>query len=136
MVRDYWLIGPQQFRANPNRASCKPIVNNALQLIQAQSGTRRPRFCSFHRRRWASSTRFTKVIPWRIQLILGHQGINNRPCPPNSLVAHVDGFWCRHPGGANFLLGDGSVRQVNNTINPRAWVAMGTLSGGEVVSMD
>ena len=72
-------------------------------------------------------------------LILGHTGILDPldpPHTPNSPVAHVDDFWSRHPGGANFLLGDGSVRQVNNTISPRAWVAMGTRTGGEVVSMD
>jgi prepilin-type processing-associated H-X9-DG protein len=69
-------------------------------------------------------------------LILGHTGEydpNDPPHTPNSPIAHVDDFWSRHTGGANFLLGDGSVRQINNTISPKTWVAMGTRAGGEIV---
>ena len=51
-------------------------------------------------------------------------------------AAAMDDFLSRHPGGANFLLGDGSVRQINNTISPKAWVALGTRAGGEVVSAE
>lgn len=80
----------------------------------------------------------TEVEPSQ-PLILGHTGIFDPfdpPHTPNSPHAHVDDFWSRHPGGANFLLGDGSVRQINNTISPKAWVALGTRAGGEVVSLD
>ncbi len=69
-------------------------------------------------------------------LILGHTGEFDPfdpPHTPNSPIAHVDDFWSRHTGGANFLLGDGSVRQINNTISPKTWVAMGTRAGGEIV---
>ncbi len=41
-----------------------------------------------------------------------------------------------HPGGVNALLGDGSVRFIKGTINGMAWRALGTVSGGEVVSSD
>jgi prepilin-type N-terminal cleavage/methylation domain-containing protein/prepilin-type processing-associated H-X9-DG protein len=41
-----------------------------------------------------------------------------------------------HPGGVNSLFGDGSVRFVKNTVNQVAWWAIGTRSGGEVVSAD
>jgi prepilin-type N-terminal cleavage/methylation domain-containing protein/prepilin-type processing-associated H-X9-DG protein len=36
-----------------------------------------------------------------------------------------------HPGGVNVLLGDGSVNFVQNSIDPRLWVALGTRNGGE-----
>jgi prepilin-type N-terminal cleavage/methylation domain-containing protein/prepilin-type processing-associated H-X9-DG protein len=39
-----------------------------------------------------------------------------------------------HPGGANLLLADGSVRFVRNTIGLPAWRALGTRDGGEVIS--
>ncbi|QDV37650.1 DUF1559 domain-containing protein [Tautonia plasticadhaerens] len=41
-----------------------------------------------------------------------------------------------HPGGANFLFGDGSVRFIKSTINMRTYWALGSKAGGEVVSAD
>lgn len=41
-----------------------------------------------------------------------------------------------HPGGANFLFGDGSVRFVKSTINIRTYWALGSRAGGEVISAD
>jgi prepilin-type processing-associated H-X9-DG protein len=41
-----------------------------------------------------------------------------------------------HPGGVNALFGDGSVRFIKTTIDWRAWRALGTIGGGEVVSAD
>jgi prepilin-type N-terminal cleavage/methylation domain-containing protein/prepilin-type processing-associated H-X9-DG protein len=38
----------------------------------------------------------------------------------------------RHTGGANLLLGDGSVRFVRDAVDAAAWRAVGTRSGGEV----
>jgi prepilin-type N-terminal cleavage/methylation domain-containing protein/prepilin-type processing-associated H-X9-DG protein len=41
-----------------------------------------------------------------------------------------------HPGGVNALFGDGSARFVKSTINGLTWRAVGSISGGEVVSGD
>jgi prepilin-type N-terminal cleavage/methylation domain-containing protein/prepilin-type processing-associated H-X9-DG protein len=41
-----------------------------------------------------------------------------------------------HSGGVNVVMLDGSVRFVKNSINPQAWRAIATYSGGEVVSAD
>jgi prepilin-type N-terminal cleavage/methylation domain-containing protein/prepilin-type processing-associated H-X9-DG protein len=66
-------------------------------------------------------------------LILGHTGddADLPPHTPNSAPCHVDDFWSWHPQGANFLMVDGSVRLINDTINPRVWWALGTRAGGE-----
>jgi prepilin-type N-terminal cleavage/methylation domain-containing protein/prepilin-type processing-associated H-X9-DG protein len=42
----------------------------------------------------------------------------------------------RHSGGANLMMGDGSVRFVKNAVALPTWRAIGTRSGGEVVSSD
>src|SRR5438477_150679 len=70
-------------------------------------------------------------------LVLGHTGDASDvpPHTPNSPVNHVDDFWSRHIQGVNFLFVDGSVRSINNNINPTTWWAIGTRSGGEVVQL-
>jgi prepilin-type processing-associated H-X9-DG protein len=42
----------------------------------------------------------------------------------------------KHPGGANMLFGDGSVKFLKNTINLATYCALGSRAGGEVVSAD
>jgi prepilin-type N-terminal cleavage/methylation domain-containing protein/prepilin-type processing-associated H-X9-DG protein len=46
------------------------------------------------------------------------------------------GFKSYHPGGANFLMGDGTVRFIKQSINPRMYNALGTRARGEVISAD
>jgi prepilin-type processing-associated H-X9-DG protein len=41
-----------------------------------------------------------------------------------------------HPGGANTLMGDGSVRFVKSTIDGMVWRELGTVAGGELISSD
>jgi prepilin-type N-terminal cleavage/methylation domain-containing protein/prepilin-type processing-associated H-X9-DG protein len=54
---------------------------------------------------------------------------------PNSdfPIFDPDTFYSFHPSGANFLLGDGSVRFISSRVNPTTYQALGTIAGGEVL---
>jgi prepilin-type N-terminal cleavage/methylation domain-containing protein/prepilin-type processing-associated H-X9-DG protein len=56
--------------------------------------------------------------------------------PPNSPLGHTDEMYSLHPGGANVLLGDGSVRFIKQSINLLTWQALSSRSGAEVISAD
>jgi len=67
----------------------------------------------------------------------------NFPKPVNSRftdgspewAAYEVSFGSRHPAGAQFCLGDGSVRFVAESIDQVIYSAMGTRSGGESVQL-
>jgi len=86
---------------------------------------------------------------------LGERGYTlfNAIVPPNSTQYPwaLCGFTCvgcspegsnfanassNHPGGSNFMMGDGSVKFIKSTISMNTYWSLGTRSGGEVVSSD
>lgn len=52
---------------------------------------------------------------------------------PNDPAGHFDDFSSLHIGGAQFCLGDGSVRFVSENIDQGIYHAVATIQGGEVV---
>ena len=54
--------------------------------------------------------------------------------PINLAVGARDAFSSRHPGGAFFALGDGSVQFLNENINGAVFDALGTRDGGEIAN--
>ena len=68
--------------------------------------------------------------------ILGPAGLEDGPRTINNPEAHVEDYWSRHPGGANMLFGDGSVRFLKSTINPIPWRALATRNLGEIIGAD
>lgn len=53
--------------------------------------------------------------------------------PPNDPSAHFDDFSSHHTGGAQFCLGDGSVRFISENIDRGVYQSLATIQGGEVV---
>jgi prepilin-type N-terminal cleavage/methylation domain-containing protein len=53
--------------------------------------------------------------------------------PPNDPLMHFDDFSSQHTGGAQFVLGDGSVRFISANIDGNVYRAIATIAGGETV---
>jgi prepilin-type N-terminal cleavage/methylation domain-containing protein/prepilin-type processing-associated H-X9-DG protein len=68
--------------------------------------------------------------------VMGPAGLEDGPRTINNPEAHVEDYWSRHPGGANFLFGDGSVHFLKSSIGTAPWRALATKSGSEVISGD
>lgn len=65
-------------------------------------------------------------------LVLTNTGAADDRRVPNSALDHVEDSNSEHPNGVNFLFCDGSVRLINDEIDPRIWEAIGTRAGGEI----
>ena len=52
--------------------------------------------------------------------------------PPNDPHAHFDDFSSNHTGGAQFTMGDGSVRFISASISEVVYSGLATISGGEI----
>jgi len=50
--------------------------------------------------------------------------------------SHIVNATSYHPGGCNVLFADGSVKFIKSSVDYRAWWALGTIAGGEIVSSD
>lgn len=70
-------------------------------------------------------------------------GAHGGPCPyedpvvihpPNSPFGHSDQMQSLHPGGANVLMGDGSVRFYADDHRLNLWAALVSRNGGEAIS--
>ena len=68
-------------------------------------------------------------------LVLSHTGEGHGPNAPSGL-AHGDQYWSLHPGGANFVFCDGSVRFIKELVGFSIFQALATRAGGEVLSAD
>jgi prepilin-type N-terminal cleavage/methylation domain-containing protein len=68
-------------------------------------------------------------------LCLAHGNSTHKPNSDNPIF-DPDTFWSLHPGGDNFLFGDGSVHFLKSTINGPVYQYLMTIAGGEVLSSD
>ena len=58
-----------------------------------------------------------------------------KPASPDTWE-NVQSFRSRHPGGVHFVMADGSVRFVSQTIGHNAYRGQATKAGNEVISTD
>ncbi|WP_072022282.1 DUF1559 domain-containing protein [Zavarzinella formosa] len=57
------------------------------------------------------------------------------PAYPLNSIASNNAFGSRHTNGGNFLLGDGSVKFVSNSIDVNVYKAVGSRNGGEALQL-
>jgi prepilin-type processing-associated H-X9-DG protein len=72
------------------------------------------------------------------QMQSGYCQYPNSTNPPCFIVSggYYNAARSFHPGGVNVTLGDGSVKFMKDSIALNVWRALGTMSGGEVISAD
>lgn len=63
-------------------------------------------------------------------------GMPLAPGAPYVGQTYVGGFGSKHPGGTNFLFGDGSVKFIKSSISPGAYEALGNRADGTMLSRD
>jgi prepilin-type processing-associated H-X9-DG protein len=66
----------------------------------------------------------------------GHTTLFQAGHPPTSPEMDDRDAASRHPGGTNFLFGDGSVKMLKETIRIEVYRALSTRAGGEAISAD
>jgi hypothetical protein len=94
--------------------------------------------CSWHNGRgWATSNNgngfSTTLIPINYDSCYDdHPDGCRRPCNYNTEL----GFKSSHPGGAHFLLGDGSAHFINEAIDMELYQDLGDKADGDVVELD
>ena len=71
-----------------------------------------------------------------IATIIVANGSTNWKNDPRAWAYGQFGFRSNHPGGANFLFGDGSVRFIKETIALPIYNGLGTINVGEIISAD
>ncbi len=64
---------------------------------------------------------------------LGHSPA--RPVLTANRNSRVSGFHSAHPGGANFLMGDGSVNFLSESVDISILRGLSTMAGGEPVAL-
>ena len=55
------------------------------------------------------------------------------PAPEPGMATFVGGYSSRHPGGANFAFGDGSVRFLKTSISPRIMKLLANRADGDII---
>ena len=94
-------------------------------------GSSRPNGFAYTVPKLNASANITSVYPF-----IDNLGPLNWRLDPGAQTYGQFGFRSNHPGGGNFVFGDGSVRFIKQTVNILTYNALGSKAGGEVISAD
>jgi prepilin-type N-terminal cleavage/methylation domain-containing protein/prepilin-type processing-associated H-X9-DG protein len=141
------MFGTDEITDDPDNGSGIFYRNSRVRVLQISDGTSNTlavgeRSSDLAYSTWTGAVPGALVPPRRPSVLgpegagvlcLGHTGPAAEGHTPNNPTNHVDDFASRHTQGVNFLFADGSVRIIDNNVNPAVWEALGTRAGGEPV---
>ena len=124
------VFGDTEIEDSPSRGRGMFFHNSRLSVSAAEDGASHTLFVGERSSRVGGST-WVGVIPGAEEAMARVVGATDHL--PNSEHIHLDDFSSEHPLGAHFLLGDGSVRMIDDSMDLVIYQAMATRRGREVV---
>jgi prepilin-type N-terminal cleavage/methylation domain-containing protein len=121
------------FTVAPEYNTCNPTLVGSAQFEFHTEWSDGNAHASGFTTAWPPNKMILGTSSWNLGLDLDVNGINQESGGPSFAAITSRSY---HPGGVDVLLGDGSVKFVKSTVNGWTWRALGTISGGEVVSGD
>ena len=126
------VFGTDEIEDAPDAGNGTFFFQSRLTLAELQDGLSNTLIVGERRSRLGGST-WTGVINGANNAMARIVGVGDHP--PNHPDHHFDDFTSGHPSGVHFLLGDGSVKRLNNTIHENVYKALITRSGNEAASV-
>jgi prepilin-type N-terminal cleavage/methylation domain-containing protein len=126
------VFGTEEIEDAPDNGNGTFFFNSRLTLADLHDGLSNTLMVGERQSRLGGST-WTGVINGANNAKARIVGIGDHT--PNHKDHHFDDFTSKHPVGVHFLLGDGSVKRLNDTINIDVYKALITRNGNEVVQI-
>ena len=126
------VFGTEEIEDAPDAGNGTFFFQSRLSLADLHDGLSNTLIVGERHSRLGGST-WTGVIGGANNAMARIVGIGDHP--PNHPDHHFDDFTSKHPTGVHFLLGDGSVKRLNDTIHEEVYKALITRSGSEPVSV-
>lgn len=123
------MFGTTEIEDAPSAGNGVFFHNSQITFAHVSDGLSNTFFVGERGARFGGSV-WTGVIPEANEAMARIVGVADHA--PNSISHHFDDFSSAHPSGAHFLIGDGSVRIVNDQIETALYQALSTRAGGEV----
>ncbi len=126
------VFGTEEIEDAPDKGNGTFFFNSQLSLADLHDGLSNTLIVGERQSRLGGST-WTGVIQSANNGKARIVGIGDHS--PNHKDHHFDDFTSQHPVGVHFLMGDGSVKRLNNTIHIDVYKALMTRNGSEAAQL-